>query len=438
MAQLRPQLPYMNFYRFCQLLEKNHPKAPIIGSGWLVGDEPIRFRPHPGMGFPAGEIRGMDDPEPPRPPAVRVTFMGLYGVESPLPTHYSDDIAQRREGVEATEDFLDIFNHRLIAQYYRIWRKYSYPATFRAGGTDNISQYLLGLAGLGIPGCAAVAAAPLSRFLALLPVMMLPGRSGEGMEALVALLAPGTRATVYHHDPCRIPLSQPLTMSVRQPVSLQHRPVMGIHATDVNGQVLLQLATEKPDEVRGWLPGGELFSDLMALLHVWLGSHLDVRLQLCVARHLLPDAQLCCQQEHAVQLGRTAVLRPLDLRAREGVNNNAKGASLATVVRIYQLKNRQAFDNTDYPSLFAGDGQALQADRVAEKDVRLRPGESVTVDMPMETSAQFVAVAAMFIDPDLTQNSWRLVLTRDELDPARPRIIEASQNQLTLHPFKEK
>ena len=81
MAQLRPQLPYMNFYRFCQLLEKNHPKAPIIGSGWLVGDEPIRFRPHPGMGFPAGEIRGMDDPEPPRPPAVRVTFMGLYGVD---------------------------------------------------------------------------------------------------------------------------------------------------------------------------------------------------------------------------------------------------------------------------------------------------------------------------------------------------------------------
>lgn len=142
--------------------------------------------------------------------------------------------------------------------------------------------------------------------------MMLPGRSGEGMEALVALLAPGTRATVYHHDPCRIPLSQPLTMSVRQPVSLQHRPVMGTHATDVNGQVLLQLATEKPHEVRGWLPGGELFSDLMALLHVWLGSHLDVRLQLCVARHLPPDAQLCCQQEHAVQLGRTAVLRPLD------------------------------------------------------------------------------------------------------------------------------
>ena len=96
MAQLRPQLPYMNFYRFCQLLEKNHPKAPIIGSGWLLGDEPIRFRPHPGMGFPAGEIRGMDDPEPPRPPAVRVTFMGLYGVESPSITVSGANIPTRQ------------------------------------------------------------------------------------------------------------------------------------------------------------------------------------------------------------------------------------------------------------------------------------------------------------------------------------------------------
>ncbi len=148
MSQLRQQLPYMNFYRFCQLLEQIDPVAPVPGSGWQVRQEPIRFRPHPGMGFPSSEIRGMEDPEPEHshlPLTVRVNFMGLYGVESPLPTHYIDDIAQRREGYEAARDFLDIFNHRLITQYYRIWRKYSYPATYEAGGADNTSQYLLGL-----------------------------------------------------------------------------------------------------------------------------------------------------------------------------------------------------------------------------------------------------------------------------------------------------
>lgn len=82
------------------------------------------------------------------------------------------------------------------------------------------------------------------------------------------------------------------------------------------------------------------------------------------------------------------------------MNNNAKGASLATVVRIYQLKERKAFDSTDYPSLFASDSQAIKADLVAEKDIRLRHGESVTTDMPMEESAQVVAVAGMFMAPD--------------------------------------
>ena len=51
----------------------------------------------------------------------------------------------------------------------------------------------------------------------------------------------------------------------------------------------------------------------MALLHVYLGSRLDVRLQLCVDRCLLPDATMSTKPKAgAVQLGRTAVMRPLN------------------------------------------------------------------------------------------------------------------------------
>ncbi|MGN2424354.1 type VI secretion system baseplate subunit TssG [Klebsiella electrica] len=308
-AQLGDRLPYMNFYRFCQLLERSQPDKPVAGSNWQVRHEPVRFRPHPGMGFPAAEIKGVELPEHPHlPPTIRITFMGLYGVESPLPTHYIDDITQRREGYEAAADFLDIFNHRLITQYYRIWRKYSYPATFEEGGKDKTSQYLLGLAGLGIDGCTDSIAAPASRFLALLP-----GRTAEGMASLVRLLAPNTQAKIWHHDKRRVPLRKSLTMSVRRPVTLTNRPVMGNYATDVNSQVLMCLTTTDPAEVQGWLPDGELHTDLMALLHVWLGSRLDVRLQLCVDRSLLPDATMSSKAKvGAVQLGRTAVMRPLN------------------------------------------------------------------------------------------------------------------------------
>lgn len=186
--------------------------APALGSTLNPADDPIRFRPHPGMGFPVSELKAVeyDEAHPDAPPTLRTTFMGLYGVDSPLPTARLDDIAQQREGHEAQEAFLDIFNHRILSQFYRIWRKYSYPATFEDGGRDRTSQSLLGLIGLGIPGTAQHIAAPVSRFLALLSVMRLPARTEEGIQALVRLLAPHTRAEASPHCPRTVYPAQPL------------------------------------------------------------------------------------------------------------------------------------------------------------------------------------------------------------------------------------
>lgn len=127
----------------------------------------------------------------------------------------------------------------------------------------------------------------------------------------------------------------------------------------------------------------------------------------------------------------------LDILAREAVNSNDGGVALSTVVRIYQLKDRKSFDSTDYPSLFKADSQALKTDLVAEKDIRLQPGGAVAVDMPMEESAKFVAVAGLFMSPDQVNNSWRVVLSRDDLDPDKARVIEAGNNRLTLKGVKD-
>jgi len=233
--------------------------------------------------------------------------------------------------------------------FYRIWRKYSYPATFEEGGKDKTSQYLLGLAGLGINGCTDSIATPASRFLALLPVMLLPGRTAEGMASLVRLLAPNTQAKIWHHDKRRVPLKKPLTMRVSQPVTLTNRPVMGNYATDVNSQVLMRLTTTDPAEVQGWLPGGELHTDLMALLHVYLGSRLDVRLQLSINRSLLPDATMSSKPNaRAVQLGRTAVMRPLNA-AKTASHPKTITINLGRYERVQEnIHRRETDEDGDY------------------------------------------------------------------------------------------
>ena len=304
---LQDQVAEANLYRFCQLLEQALPGHPPLGSTAHPADDAVRFRPDPGMGFPASELKSIetDVAHPERPATVRTRLLGLYGVDSPMPTVFLDDIAQRREGHDALEAFLDIFNHRIFTQFYRIWRKYSYPATFEAGGTDATSQCLLGLIGLGIPGTAQQIATPVSRFLALLSVMRLPTRNAEGITALVKLLAPNTQAQVTPHWPQKIALEHPASLSRQRPVSLSQGTPLGSVGLDANSQLRLTLYTEDTQEAIGWLPGGELYSDLLVLLRVYLGWRCTAKLQLSLPVRSLPAPVL---GQAPIRLGMTGVL----------------------------------------------------------------------------------------------------------------------------------
>ncbi|MFZ1874585.1 MAG: type VI secretion system baseplate subunit TssG [Chania sp.] len=304
-ARLARDIGRINFYRFCQLLEQ--PGTPPLGSTANPADDPVRFRPWPGMGFPVSELKALetDAEHPDAPPTVRTTFMGLYGVDSPLPTAYIDDITQQREGHEALEGFLDIFNHRFMTQFYRIWRKYSYPATFESGGKDATSQSLLGLIGMGIPGTQQHFTTPTSRFLALLGVMRQPGRTAEGVQALVRLLAPDTQAEVTPHCLRTVRIDSPMTFSDEGANWLDGYQVLGDEATDANSQLLISLHTGNRDEAHDWLPEGALYADFLVLLRVYLGWRYTARIQLTVPTPLLPTMVL---GEAPIRLGLTGVL----------------------------------------------------------------------------------------------------------------------------------
>ncbi|QCP58807.1 type VI secretion system baseplate subunit TssG [Pantoea sp. SO10] len=287
------RLPYSNFYRFMQWLEHRHPHLPPIGSTTQIKNDPIRLRPHAGMGFPASEFKGIElnpDENPDSPPTVRTTFLGLYGITSPLPGSYIDDIAKRREGHESVEHFLDIFNHRILTQFYRIWRKHNYPATFGAGGTDSVSQCLLSLAGLGISGTADHLRTPLSRFLSLPGILRQPGRAAEGLEALVRLVTPNTHATIAPNFKRRVEVPEP---RLDRNFSLDNQPVLGGRAADVNSTVEIRLFTENPVDARGWLPPHQpLYHDLLSLLRVYLGWRYDAHITLTLPRRLFPPPRL--------------------------------------------------------------------------------------------------------------------------------------------------
>ena len=130
----------------------------------------------------------------------------------------------------------------------------------------------------------------------------------------------------------------------------------------------------------------------------------------------------------------------LDFIAREALNTDSRESnslSEPVVVRVYQLKDRKNFDKTVYQQLLKNGDTILKADLLATRDVVIKPGGDANLDMPMEEGAQFVAVAGLFRHPDMVNNTWKQVLRREDLDPDKPRVLEAGNNHFALQPLKE-
>ena len=277
----------INFYRFCELLELSAPDAPLLGTQERVDRDAVRFRADPSMGFPSGELKyqaGRFEDEHLPVPAVYTTFFSLIGVDGVLPFHILTDIVTRKEGVDALANFLDIFHHRMMTQYYRIWRKYHYPAGFQAGGVDQISQVLQGLTGRALRQPAAHEAS--SRWLALLGPLSRRTRSADGVVAAIRHVLPEIRVTVteFHNKPVML---EAATLG-RHTQMNRGDIVLGRRINDRSRSIKVVLHMTQAETLTRLLPGHPIRNDLDHFLGGYLGLRWEVTLSAQVPVTILP------------------------------------------------------------------------------------------------------------------------------------------------------
>jgi type VI secretion system protein ImpH len=315
-ASLLARAPQMSFMQLCRLLEAGMPERAGFGERDTPEHEPVRFRSRPRMGFPAGEIAGIEYGDPddlPQPPTVRTTFMGLYGVDAAMPSHYLDDIAQREEGHEAVEAFLDQFHHRFVTLLYRAWKKYRYAESFRAGGADGHSRNLLCLAGFGWGDKPARAGLPDSRMLALLGLLIQRTRTSEGLAGVIALSAQGVEVRVDEFWPVAKRTGKPQPLSAKaadiKPRGLGGGYVLGKRLPYRSRAVRVTLRPQDAQQAQDLLPGGRLHRDLTALARLYIGNKADVHLRMQMSSRFAPAPSVGAQRiAVAPRLGWTVVL----------------------------------------------------------------------------------------------------------------------------------
>lgn len=307
-----------NYFQLLRLVESGLAPGQRLGLDTLPSQEPLRVLPDPALRYPTAEIASFaaaaprDDADGSRWQApwkeLRVAFGGLYGVQSPLPYHFLDDIARQAPGSEVLASFLDIFNHRLYLLQYQAWKKYRYPQQFEAQARDRISACLFGLGGLALRGTQAQTELPMAHLLAYIGPFSQRVRNADGLRGVVCEFLGTPDVRVEQLVPQWITVGDVTALAARHAggtLRLGENVLLGRRVLDPCGKVRIVIGPQGIARFFDCMPGGAEFADLRALIRLYLGANVEFDLRLRLRTEGLPPSQL---RRKGMRLGWTTFL----------------------------------------------------------------------------------------------------------------------------------
>lgn len=256
-AETAPLLAEGHRYAFFQVL-----RLLRLHMGEQAFAQFVRVRPTLGLSFPENDIEHIAQDGD----ILRITanFFGLYGVTSPLPTFYTEDlIDERLAGGSNSRDFLDILHAALYPLLFKAWEKNRMwiAVTEKKDGT-RLNQ-LMALLGLH-RNDEAVAPDDLQALLPHAGNFNQHPRSALGLEALVSGLLGGLPASV---EPC-VPRIVPIPRNARtllgtQACTLGTDALLGSRIAERAGQAHIHVGPIPAASLDDMLPDGPLHAKLV-------------------------------------------------------------------------------------------------------------------------------------------------------------------------------
>ncbi|RCK40938.1 hypothetical protein TH25_24340 [Thalassospira profundimaris] len=288
--------------------------------------EDLIFRVAPGLGFPASDVvslRPVDEEEGGKELEMTVSFLGLHGPSSPLPSHMLETAAWSagEEGVQ--QAFNDFFSNRLVWLFYLIWRKYRYYVRYNAGATDQFSDWMFSLIGIGGDESRGKADVPWAKLLTYLGVVAGRVRSAEMVSGVIAhaFSLPDVSIRQLELRKVEIPQDQRARMGSVN-MSLGQDFVIGRFVEDRAGKFTVVLRNLTFQRFRDFLPSGKDYARLKELVEFLLKDQLAYDIELNLQRNEVPAFKLGCPD--TASLGWTTFigntqregLKPVVLQAR--------------------------------------------------------------------------------------------------------------------------
>jgi type VI secretion system protein ImpH len=286
-----------DYFQLLHLVERIERDAPLVGHLGPAQAERIRLRPTLSLCFPPADLDtaewrdGLADADGRL--LLTTTFLGLYGSDSPLPTHFTERLLPEQEDDLLVREFLDLFHHRLYCLLYRVWKKYRYYVEFRADGRDPISEVVRGFLGIATAHLDEALGVPAVQLFRYTGLLMQRPRSSSG---LIGLLRDFFDEVEFDLEPCvgrwlTIQLADQNRLGLGK-CTLGEDFLIGERVFDRSGKFRVKIGPVGFEHYQRFLPPGDRAAELRELVRFYCDDPLDFDVQVTLRGEEVPETPL--------------------------------------------------------------------------------------------------------------------------------------------------
>lgn len=247
------EFEFFQAVRLLRLLQARSMEEGFGGELWTQ----VAIRPTLSLAFPPNDIESLEWEGPGGKPLLDVNFFGLYGVASPLPTFYTEDLIEEKlEDSSAVRGFLDIVHGRLYPLLYEAWEKNRISLRAYEKGEEEIENLFHVFTGLSLPVFREVdPLAPTA--LRYAGVLTQHPRSARGLEAILSDVLGGVTVEVRQCVERRVAMPEEQRLALGSPLPLGEESVLGDRISNRTNHVLIRIGPVDNRVFETLLPGRE-------------------------------------------------------------------------------------------------------------------------------------------------------------------------------------
>ncbi|OQY58669.1 MAG: hypothetical protein B6245_10645 [Desulfobacteraceae bacterium 4572_88] len=250
-----------------------------------------RIRPSLSLDFPQSEVA---DVRPlPEGHEIITTFLGLYGVSSPLPAFYTEDLmAAELEDRTAARALLDIIHQHLYGLFYHSLKKYRPLYRVVEDQDPTYLDMLFSLGGLRDRGTREKIRNPY-RLLRYVGLFSQQPRSALGLETLLQDAFPGIGAEIIQCVARRVKIPPDQRLTLGDPsCHVGVNAMLGEEVEDRTGKIRISLGPMTREQFQKLLNDSEQWDTLVFLIQFYLTVPLECDLELILAENEASTATL--------------------------------------------------------------------------------------------------------------------------------------------------